>query len=78
MATNIIPTTRPRDAGKAFLSRIGDGFAAVMRFLSALSAARSCARELERLSALSDSALARRGLRRDEIVQHVFRNHMHE
>jgi hypothetical protein len=78
MATSIIPTTRARDAGKALLSRIGDGLTAVMKFLCTISAARTCAMELGRLGKLSDAELAKLGLRRDEIVQHVFRNHMHE
>lgn len=78
MATNIIPSTGPRDAGKAALSRIGDGFAAVMKFLCTVSMARTCSMELGRLSKLSDGELANLGLRRDEIVQHVFRDHMHE
>lgn len=31
-------------------------------------------KEVERLSALSDAQLAQRGLRREDIVQHVFRD----
>lgn len=32
-----------------------------------------CAREAERLSGMSDAQLARRGIKRDEIVRHAFR-----
>lgn len=49
-----------------------------MKFLCTISMARTCAMELGRLGKLSDAELAKLGLRRDEIVQHVFRNYMHE
>lgn len=78
MATTTIQTTPPRGAQGPVLGRIGAGFAAVMRFLCTLSNARRCAFEAERLMALSDAELKRRGLRRDEIVAYAFRNHMHE
>ena len=82
MATTTIQIAPRRDAGRAALARIGAGigagFAAVMRFLCDLSAARQFAAEVERLMALSDAELARRGLKRDEIVNYAFRNHMHE
>jgi hypothetical protein len=82
VATTTIHTTPLRDAGRAALARIGaaigTGFAVVMRFLCDLSAARRCALEVEQLMALSDAELARRGIRRGEIVSYVLRNHMHE
>ena len=78
MATTTIRTTPLRDAGRAALAGIGAGFAAVMRFLCDLSSARRCALEVEQLMALSDAELARRGIRRGEIVSYVMRNHMHE
>ena len=78
MTTTTIQTTPPRDAGTAILARIRAAFAAVMRFLGDLSNARRCAAQAERLMALSDSELARLGLKRDEIVAYAFRNHMHE
>ena len=78
MATTTLQNAPLRDPGKSVSARIGAGLAAVGRFLSDLSNARRCALEAERLMALSDAQLARRGLRRDEIVSHVFRNHMHE
>jgi hypothetical protein len=80
VATTIIRNAPRRDVGKAFLARIGAGigagFAAVI--LRDLANARRSALEAERLTALSDAELARRGLRRDQIVQYVFRNTMHE
>jgi hypothetical protein len=82
VATTTIRTAPRRDAGKGVFTRIGAGiragFAAAMRFLCDLSNARRCALEVERLMALSDAELARRGLKRDEIVAYVFRNYMHE
>jgi hypothetical protein len=78
VATTTIRVTPLRDAGRAALVRIGAGFAAVMRFLCDLSAARRCALEAEALMAQSDAELARRGIRRGEIVSYVLRNHMHE
>jgi hypothetical protein len=33
-------------------------------------------REYERLSRLSDAELAGRGLRRDRLIEHAFRNHV--
>ena len=82
MATTTISSAPLRDAGRSTLARIGArigaGFAAVMRFLCDLSNARQCAAEVERLMALPDAELERRGLRRDEIVPYAFRNYMHE
>jgi hypothetical protein len=82
VATTIIQDAPRRDPGKGVVAKIGAGigagFAAVMRFLCDISNARRCALELERLTSLSDAQLERRGLKRDEIVHHVFRNYMHE
>jgi hypothetical protein len=82
VATTTIQTAPRRDAGRAALARIaatiGAGFAAVMRFFRDLANAGRCAAEAQRLMALSDAELARRGLRRDEIVPYAFRTHMHE
>ena len=78
MATTTISSAPRRHAGSAVLAAIGTGFVAVARFFCVLSKAHRCAQELERLTALSDADLARRGLKRDEIVSYVFRNHMFE
>ena len=78
MAITTIPSAPRHAAGRAVLARIGAGFAAVMRFLCDLSAARRCAIEVEQLIAQSDAELARRGTRRGEIVSYVLRKHMHD
>jgi hypothetical protein len=81
VATTTMQTAPRRDAGTAVVTRIGAGiaagFAAVGRFLYDLSLARCRAAQAQQLMALSDAELARRGLRRDEIVSYVFRNDMH-
>jgi hypothetical protein len=73
-----MPGAPLRDAGKSALARIGAIFAAIMQVLCDLSKARQCAAEVERLMALPDAELERRGLRRDEIVSYAFRNYMNE
>jgi hypothetical protein len=71
-------TIDPRETGRAALSRIRSAFGQVAGFLSAIAAARRSALEAERLMALSDRQLARLGLKRGEIVQHVFRTDPHD
>ena len=44
------------------------------RGMSQVVEANSRIREVERLQALSDEALAAKGIRRDDIVRHVFRD----
>jgi undecaprenyl pyrophosphate synthase len=78
VAITTFRTDPQRDAGRTVLTAIGAGFAAVMRFVCDLSNARRCAAEVERLMALPEAELQRRGLRRDEIVTYAFRNHMHD
>jgi hypothetical protein len=78
VATTTIQNVPRRDPGKAALGGIAAGFAAVGRFLCDLSNARKCALEVERLMALPDAELERRGIRRDEIASYAFRNYMHE
>jgi hypothetical protein len=78
VATTTIQRAPRGGAGSTIVAKIGAGFAAVMRFLCDLSAARRCALEVEQLTALSDAELARRGIRRDQIVAYALRNHMHE
>jgi len=55
----------PRPRG--ILARIGG-------FFTDLAAARSRSEEVARLNAKSDAELARMGLRREDIVRHVFRD----
>jgi hypothetical protein len=76
VATTTIQPNLPRGAARATLAPITAGFAAVTRLFRDVANAGRCAAEAERLMALSDADLARRGLRRDEIVSYAFRTHM--
>lgn len=49
-------------------------FAGIGNFLTQLGENNHRVREVERLNAMSDEALAARGLRREDIVRHVFRD----
>ena len=59
-----------RDQADRFFARIGQGFNAWLEL-------RSRRERIEALFALSDSELAARGLTRDQIVMHVFRDGLH-
>lgn len=59
-----------RDEVDRFFAGMGQGFNPYLETLSR-------APELERLNALSDEQLARQGLRREDIVRHVFRDRFH-
>ncbi|OSQ51018.1 DUF1127 domain-containing protein [Marivita geojedonensis] len=54
-----------------FFSSLFDG---LTRGLSQVAEANWRIREVERLQALSDEALAKKGLKREDIVRHVFRD----
>ena len=54
-----------------FFNSLLDG---LTRGMSQVVEANSRIREVERLQALSDEALAAKGIRRDNIVRHVFRD----
>ncbi|MBM2322928.1 MULTISPECIES: hypothetical protein [Marivita] len=56
---------------QGFFSSLLDG---LTRGMSQVVEANSRIREVERLQALSDEALAAKGIRRDDIVRHVFRD----
>lgn len=58
-------------AQSGFLSRLGHK---ILAFIEAVQTSNSRARELERLNAMSDEQLAAQGLRREDIVRHVFRD----
>lgn len=58
---NVAPALRP--------------FAALAAFFGALSRAQAAAADYERLSALSDAALAREGLTRPDIARRVMERH---
>ena len=48
----------------------------VAHFLDALASSVQAAKELERLSAMSDGALAAKGLSRDKIAKHVIDSYL--
>ncbi len=53
---------------------IANAFAAFGRGLVWMAEANPRFKELEKLQRLSDTELAERGLRREKLVEHVFRN----
>lgn len=55
---------------------IGAPFRAILRAMVATAEADPRLKQIDRLKALSDADLAKRGLTRDEIVRHVFRHHL--
>lgn len=69
MATLATPTLTDslRQQADRFFARLGQGFNAYLEV-------RARAGQIAALNALSDDQLARRGLRRSEIVEHVFRD----
>lgn len=62
---HIVPNT------PGFLSRIGN---AIIQATMSFAEARSRSAEVEYYQAMSDEELQARGLRRDDIVRHVFRD----
>lgn len=62
----------PRAQG--FFSRLG---ARLGRWMEDIAVANARVRQVERLNAMSDEQLAKRGLTRDQIVHHVFRDVMY-
>lgn len=58
--------------GHSILAGITRGARFVFDMFAHASIGARCAREAERLSAMSDAELARRGLRRDQIIRHAF------
>lgn len=53
---------------------IAKPFAAIGGFLVRMMDGNDRVREVEKLNAMSDAQLARRGLKRENIVRHVFRD----
>ncbi|MEQ9449562.1 MAG: hypothetical protein RLN70_11770 [Rhodospirillaceae bacterium] len=49
----------------------------IMNALVAMAEANGRVKQIERLQSLSDAELASRGIKRDEIVHHVFRDMYH-
>ncbi len=64
--------TRPFLDGIA--ARIAGGFASLGRALVATAETHSRIEQVKRLDAMSDAELKARGIRRDQIVHHVFRD----
>lgn len=58
-------TTNIAFENRSFLARLGD-------FLVKISENKTRARRVEQLNAMSDAELARIGLRREQIVRHVY------
>ena len=58
----------------AVLSAIGRGFESIYLAISVLGNYDGRLQEVHRLQALTDAQLAEKGLSRDEIVRHVFRD----
>lgn len=71
--TTITTTTRqPIQVGKILLAPL----AAIWRFLIAVGEANARVGQIERFSAMTDAELAARGIKRTEIVRHVFRDRL--
>ena len=68
--THSAPVAWPLNA----LAGLGRAFQSFFLALSVASTSDARLREMERLQALSDEELAKRGLTRDRIVNHVFRD----
>lgn len=64
--------TTTQSAARAPFASLGQKLLGILEILSNGSRLAGAAKEAERLFSLSDAELARRGLKRDEIVQHVF------
>ncbi|QDC11618.1 DUF1127 domain-containing protein [Oceanicola sp. D3] len=56
------------------MARVGAGFDRVLSALVSLAEANPRMKAVSRLSAMSDEELAARGLKREDIVRHVFRD----
>ena len=62
-----IQFTRP-----GLMARVGAGFGRVLAALVAMAEANPRMKAVNRLAAMSDEELAARGLKREDIVRHVF------
>ena len=61
-------------AQSGILAALDRAVSAVGNFLVPMSTSHHRARQLAALSELSDDALAQRGLKREDLVRHVFRD----
>lgn len=57
-----------------FAAGASRAFEGAINFLVSISTSSSRARQIEALSRLSDAQLAERGMKREDIVRHVFRD----
>ena len=64
-------------SGSDLLGKLFVPFAALWRGMIAVAQANSRVKEIEALSKLSDKQLAKRGIRREDIVHHVFADRLH-
>ncbi|WP_372884522.1 DUF1127 domain-containing protein [Shimia sp.] len=69
-ATHSLPHHSP------ILHIISAPFRAIMQAMIAHAEADPRLKQIERLNALSDAELTKRGLERDDIVRYVFRNYL--
>jgi len=60
--------------GAGFFARLSSAAAFVGRTLAFASAGQARFDQIQRLQALSDDELAKRGIARDDIVRHVYRD----
>ncbi len=74
MTTTQTDTTQ---TGRGFFASLGESLLALIEAVGSASHAGRCAREAERLFALSDAELARRGLTRDRVIPHAFGPYFH-
>ncbi|MBO9395769.1 MULTISPECIES: DUF1127 domain-containing protein [unclassified Shimia] len=73
MALTDTTSAAPLTLGKVLAApfrAIGNGFVSLIENNSRIQ-------QVDRLNALTDAQLAARGLKREDIVQHVFRDYMH-
>jgi hypothetical protein len=68
--------TTTRLSGRSILVSLGDTLAAIADTLAETGDLARCSREAERLFALSDEELARRGLTRDRVINYAFRHYI--
>jgi hypothetical protein len=66
----------PHHDDQSFVEQVVEALAAIPAFFVLLSNACAAARAYERLSHLSDSQLAARGLTREALPQHIHRTYL--
>lgn len=74
---SIMVTTHNGENAARFFTSLPERIGAMLRRFGDLSQGAQCAREATRLSQMSDDELAKRGLKRADIVRHAFRNHLY-